>query len=75
MNMCTHGERIYSYNTCIRDVTPDGRSIGNVTKYSVTTSKHQTKAGSRLCDVLVDNVPRGTQDLFTFYQKGQTNGG
>lgn len=55
--------RIFSYNTCILQRLEDGTTVGNVTKYSVTTSKHQTKAGARLADVLVDNVPEGTQYL------------
>lgn len=55
--------RIMSYNTCILQVLSDGTTIGNVTKYSVTTSKHQTKAGSRTADILVGNIPEGTQYL------------
>lgn len=55
--------RIFSYDTCILQRLEDGTTVGNVTRYSVTTSKHQTKARSRTADVLVDNVPEGTQYL------------
>lgn len=55
--------RIFSYSTCIFQTLEDGTTIGNVTKYSVTTSKHQNKAGCRAADVLVDNVAEGTQYL------------
>lgn len=55
--------RIFSYDTCILQVLSDGTTIGNVTKYSVTTSRHQTKAGSRTADILVDNVAEGVQYL------------
>ena len=55
--------RIFSYNTCILQRLEDGTTVGNVTKYSVTTSKHQSRAGSRTADILVDNIPEGTQYL------------
>ena len=63
--VCKNGV-CYSYDTMIRQQTfIDGEpvSIGNVTRYSVTTSKHQTKCGARSCDILVDNVPMGATDL------------
>lgn len=63
------GDRAFSYQTCIKDVLADGRSIGNVTRYSVTTSNHQNKAGVRWCDVLVDAVPRGVDDLVDWYRR------
>jgi len=63
------GERAWSYSTAIRDRLPDGRSIGNVTPYSTTTSKHQGWAGVRACAVQVDGVPRGTGNLADWYQK------
>ena len=55
--------RIFSYDTCILQTLADGTVIGNVTWYSVTTSKHQSRAGSRTADILVDNIPEGTQYL------------
>ena len=57
------GDRVYSYQTVIRQTLPGGLTIGNVTHYSVTTSAHQRKAGSASCDVLLGDVPRGTSDL------------
>ena len=55
--------RIMSYNTCIFQRLADGTTIGNITKYSTTTSKHQSRAGSRTADILVNNIPEGTQYL------------
>lgn len=53
----------FSYQTMLVQVLPDGRTIGNVTKYSRTTSKHQTEAGVRNCDIQLDKVPMGADDL------------
>ena len=58
-----HGSVVFSYATMIRQTLPGGLTIGNVTRYSMTTSHHQSKAGVRLCDVKLDDVPRGTDDL------------
>lgn len=42
---CEHGADVYSYETCIRTQTANAQAwIFNVTKYSKTTSKHQTRA-------------------------------
>ena len=60
-----HGSIVFSYATCIRQTLPGGLTIGNVTRYSMTTSHHQSKAGVKQCDVLLDNVPRGTDDLLS----------
>lgn len=57
------GDRHYSYQTIIRQTLPGGLTLGNVTKYSVTTSKHQTMANVTQCDVTLDDVPKGTTDL------------
>lgn len=62
------GRRAHSYGTCLLDVLPDGRTIGNDTKYSATTSHHQSKVGVRACDVVVTDVPQGTSDLAAWYQ-------
>ena len=61
-----HGSVVFSYATCIWQRLPDGLTIGNVTRYSNTTSHHQSKAGVKQCDVLLDNVPRDTTDLLAF---------
>ena len=53
---------VYSYSTCIRQEIA-GLSIGNITRYSVTTSRHQSQAQCVSCDVLLDNVPRDTPEL------------
>ena len=58
-----HGSIVFSYATCIWQRILGGLTIGNVTRYSMTTSHHQSRAGVRQCDVLLDNVPRGTSDL------------
>ena len=55
--------RIFSYETCILQTLEDGTTVGNVTRYSVTTSKHQSRAGSHTADILVNNIPEGTQYL------------
>lgn len=59
------GDRVYSYQTCIRQTLPGGLTIGNVTHYSSTTTAHQNKAGCDKCDVLLGNVDRGVTDLLT----------
>jgi hypothetical protein len=53
----------YSYDTCICTTTPDGRTIGNLTKYSKTTSKHQTYARVNSCDIHLTEVPIGSSSL------------
>lgn len=41
-NYCEHGDDAYSYQTCIRTRYGE-RLIFNVTNYSATTSRHQSK--------------------------------
>ena len=66
--------KTYSYKTCIvqllpAGIDPDGLAhwitLGNVTRYTKTTSMHQNKCEVKNCDVLLDNVPRDTDDLST----------
>jgi hypothetical protein len=59
----------FSYETCIMQTLPGGQTVGNVTHYSTTTSRHQSKVGARMADVRVDNIPRGTKDLAPFVGK------
>ena len=59
------GDKVYSYSTVILE-RHSGLTIGNVTYYSTTTSRHQSKAGSRAADVVLDDVPQGTTDLYAF---------
>lgn len=61
------GNRAWSYETAILDVLPDGRTIGNLTKYSVTTSKHQRQAEVHTAEVKVSDVPQGTTNLSAWY--------
>lgn len=55
---------VYSYSTCIRQECA-GLTIGNITWYSVTTSRHQAQARCVSCDVVLDGVPQDTVDLLT----------
>jgi len=64
----TDGESIYSYDTALVQKGPDGFLILNLTKYSKTTSQHQTalaavllRCGFSLIEVF--DVPIGTHDL------------
>lgn len=53
---------VYSYSTCIRQQIGN-LSIGNITRYSAATSRHQSQAQCVSCDVLLDHVPRDTVEL------------
>lgn len=57
----TDGESIYSYATCIVTRDADGTPIVNRTRYSTTTSQHQTALHGALgVDTpYVDGLPRG----------------
>lgn len=66
-NLRNEGGRVLSYNTCIKDVLPGGYTIGNVTPYSVTTSRHQHRSFCWSCDVVVANVPEGVQMLAQWF--------
>jgi len=57
------GDKLFSYGTVILQRLPNGQTIGNTTKYSATTSKHQSQAGMNTADLLAVGVPRGTADL------------
>ena len=70
-NMYIIGDRVLSYGTCIKDVLPDGRIIVNATKYSATTTRHQSiearMRNYKPADVVVTNVPIGTKYLAAWY--------
>ena len=67
----TTADRVYSYQTCIRQTLPGGLAIGNVTWYSFTTNRHQGTCKVLECDVTLDNVPLGTSDLLPLaYKRG-----
>ena len=63
--MHSTGDKLYSYSTVILQRLDDGSIVGNTTKYSATTSKHQSRANVRsyIGHKLLTNVPRGTDDL------------
>ena len=42
------GNCLYSYSTCIAEYTKDGKLYVNLTKYSTTTSHHQTSVKRHL---------------------------
>lgn len=42
------GDCLYSYYTCIAEYTKDGKLYVNLTKYSTTTSHHQTLVNRHL---------------------------
>lgn len=67
-----YGGNAFSYHTMIRQaVSGSSVTIGNVTNYSATTSRHQRLARVHSCDILLDNVPRGCADLFQLaYERG-----
>jgi hypothetical protein len=62
-SMTSEGDKLFSYWTVILQRLPDGKIIGNETKYSNTTSRHQSEAWISRADILLDNIPRGTNDL------------
>ena len=53
----------FSYKTRILHVTAEGLKIGNVTRYSKTTSGHQHRVGVFEAQIRLDKVERGTTDL------------
>lgn len=55
--------RVYSHSTLIRQMLPNGLTIGNRTYYSSTTSRHQNKANVEHCHVVLENVPKDCDDL------------
>jgi hypothetical protein len=57
------GDKLFNYNTVIAQRI-NGAIVLNVTKYSVTTSKHQNRLKAEFYNArTVDNVPMGAQDL------------
>ena len=66
------GRRAWSYSTALLDVLEDGQTVGNITKYSPTTSRHQNEAGVHSADIKLDGVPRGTEDLAAYYHQQRT---
>lgn len=71
-NFYTDGEKIFSYNTIVAQRT-NGGYIVNTTKYSCTTSKHQTYLRRALEGFQVKEtekpVPYGATDLAKYVAK------
>ena len=69
-NLRSTGDKLFSYNTCIAQ-WDDNYLLLNETKYSTTTSKHQTylqyAIRHNMLDMYIirlnDVYPRGEQDL------------
>lgn len=77
MSISDNGDRLYSYDTVIAQKLQNGAIILNDTKYSVTTSKHQSEiryairmSAKTLKIYHTDkNVPRGTYNITHYYSK------
>ncbi len=60
-----YGGNAFSYHTMIKQqVGGSSVTIGNVTRYSTTTNRHQKLACVHSCDILLDDVPQNCTDLF-----------
>ncbi len=77
MSISDNGDRLYSYGTVIAQKLQNGAIVLNDTKYSMTTSHHQSHiryAVSVYAKTLKiyhtdKNVPRGTYDITRYYTK------
>lgn len=77
MSINHDGSKLFSYGTVIAQKLPNGAIILNDTKYSVTTSKHQSHAHYAIsCHAkglttyhTHKHVPMGTYDLTRYYSK------
>lgn len=71
-NLMSTGDRLYSYNTCIAQYDDDNTLYVNLTKYSGTTSRHQTYLKWHLRNNTfkeVFNVPRGIHNIKPYYEE------
>lgn len=58
-SLWSNGNCLYSYSTCIAEYNVNGRLYINLTKYSVTTSRHQYLVKQYLtADIVVDSINR-----------------
>lgn len=62
-----NGSKLFSYLTCIAQKI-DGKVIKNITRYSNTTSKHQSLVINY--DGVVINVPKNTTNLTKYIYEG-----
>ena len=77
MSINHDGSKLFSYGTVIAQKLPNGAIVLNDTKYSVTTSKHQSHAHYAIsCHAkglttyhTHKHVPIGTYDLTRYYSK------
>lgn len=74
MHINYDGSKLFSYNTCIAQKLSNGAIIVNSTKYSQTTSKHQSYVRraipKELKAYMTDkHVPVNTYDLKPYYSK------
>lgn len=74
-NLVSTGDKLFSYNTCIAQWHSNG-VIYNETKYSSTTSRHQSYLKSAITHnigweraVIVDNINFNTRDLTPDYER------
>jgi len=63
------GDKLFSYGTVILQRLANGQTIGNVTKYSTTTSKHQSETNVKMATHQVSGVPKGATDLKPYLKK------
>jgi hypothetical protein len=68
-SVSSSGDKLFSYGTVILQRLSNGQTIGNVTKYSTTTSKHQSQTGVRMATRTVSGVPRGATDLRPYLKR------
>lgn len=71
MSISHDGSTLYSYNTAIAQKLPNGSIIVNETKYSVSTSKHQSFLRRAIPSELTTHhttkhVPIGTYNLIKY---------
>lgn len=58
-SLWSNGNCLYSYSTCIAEYNVNGKLCINLTKYSVTTSRHQYLVKQYLtADIVVDSINR-----------------
>lgn len=75
LSMHIDGDRLFSYGTCIAQKIGNNEVIFNVTKYSNTTSHHQSYARQALAHwgytirETTSHVKMGTRDLHPFIDK------
>lgn len=63
------GDKLFSYGTVLLQRLSNGKVIGNMTKYSPTTSKHQSQVSVYRADYKVTGVPRGVSDLRPYLKR------